>query len=226
MISILYVEDEPFLAKIVKETLESNDFLIHHAKNGVEGEKLFKEKKIQLCVLDIMLPGKNGYELAKEIRSIDSQIPIIFLTAKNQTKDLIKGFESGGNDYLKKPFSMEELIVRIKNLVNMSTLLKEEPAVYIINSEVKFIHNNMELLIGHSTKKLSHKENEILKTLCKHINEVVDRRELLKHVWGDDTYYNSRTLDVYITKLRNIFKEKPTIKIQTLKGVGYKFLVN
>ena len=226
MISILYVEDEPFLAKIVKETLESNGFLIHHAKDGHEGEKLFKAQAINLCVLDIMLPGKNGYELATEIRAIDHQIPIIFLTAKNQTADLIKGFESGGNDYLKKPFSMEELIVRINNLLKMSTQLKQEPATYKINKNIEFVHNNMELVINESIKKLSHKENEILKILCKHMNEVVDRRDLLKHVWGDDSYYNSRTLDVYITKLRNIFKEKEGIKIQTLKGVGYKFLVN
>ena len=225
MIKILYVEDEPFLAKIVKETLESKGYEIIYAKNGLEAVALFNELEVQLCVFDIMLPGKNGYQLAEEVRSKDKSIPIIFLTAKNQTQDLVKGFEVGGNDYLKKPFSMEELIVRIENLLNLSNLHSKEETSFTISDCILFDYDLMELKVDDRSVKLSHKENEILRLLTINKNEVTDRKILLQKVWGDDSYYNSRTLDVYITKLRNYFKTKDDIIIQTLKGVGYKFLV-
>lgn len=228
MYKILYVEDEAFLAKIVKESLERIGHEVIHLPDGKNVDKTFLDIKPDLCIFDIMLPFKNGYEIAKDIRKIDQNIPIIFLTAKSQTNDLVEGFQSGGNDYIKKPFSMEELQVRILNLMKLSKgngPIKENKSSINIGKVYSFHPLKHQLSTAQNVKTLSHKESQILQLLCDHINSTLERKEILLKVWNDDSYFNSRNLDVYIRKLRSYLSEDDSVKIMTLKGVGYHFMV-
>ena len=224
---ILYVEDEPFLGRIVKESLESRDFEVAMITDGNEAATAFKELLPDICVLDIMLPSKDGYAIAKEIRQIAAEMPIIFVTAKVQTEDLLKGFEVGGNDYLRKPFSMEELIVRINNLLQLTRVQKNGSSSQDIISigQFHFIPLRYELRLGDRTRQLSHRESTLLQTLIDNRNATALRKDILLKLWGDDSFFNSRNLDVYITKLRDYLKEDPSIKIITIKGIGYHFSV-
>lgn len=224
-IKVLYVEDEPFLARIVKESLESRDFAVHLVNDGKAAVNVFEEVKPDICVLDVMLPHRDGFTLAGDIRQRNPNIPIIFLTAKNQTEDVIKGFESGGNDYLRKPFSMEELIVRINNLMALSRKTSSVVADHIRLGQFVFHPSRYELQRGDQVRKLSHREATLLQLLAAHQNEIVNRKEILLQLWGDDSFFNSRNLDVYITKLRDYLKEDATLEIMTIKGVGYHFRV-
>ena len=222
---VLYVEDEPFLARIVKESLESRDFAVHLVNDGKAAVNVFEEVKPDICVLDVMLPHRDGFTLAGDIRQRDPHIPIIFLTAKNQTEDVIKGFESGGNDYLRKPFSMEELIVRINNLMALSRKTSSVVPDHIRLGQFVFHPSRYELQRGDQVRKLSHREATLLQLLAAHQNKIVNRKEILLQLWGDDSFFNSRNLDVYITKLRDYLKEDATLEIMTIKGVGYHFRV-
>lgn len=226
-LKILYVEDEPFLAKIVKESLESRRFQVRLVEDGALVMQAFLEFKPDVCVLDVMLPHKNGFTLAAEIRQLSPSIPLLFLTAKDQTQDLIKGFQSGGNDYIRKPFSMEELIVRIQNLLEITAVRKNQSPVNekVVLGSYLFYPHRLELVLGAETRKLSHREAELLKLLVAQQNGVTQRKDILLELWGDDSFFNSRNLDVYITRLRDLFKKDPRIEIITLKGVGYHFLV-
>ncbi|MCL4117324.1 UNVERIFIED_CONTAM: hypothetical protein GTU68_010006 [Idotea baltica] len=184
----------------------------------------FKETNPDICVLDVMLPGKDGFTIGKEISATNPEMPIIFLTAKTQTNDLLKGFESGGNDFIRKPFSMEELIVRIENLLSLrgvSTSVEKDE--YVIRS-FRFRPGALELEREQQIIKLSHKENELLKLLVLGANESIDRSVILNKIWGDDHFFNSRNLDVYVAKLRGHFKPDPEVQIITLKGIGYRFV--
>jgi DNA-binding response OmpR family regulator len=222
---ILYVEDEPFLGRIVKESLESRDFEVHMVADGSQASTAFEKIKPDICVLDVMLPKKDGYTIAKEIRKADPVMPIIFVTAKTQTADLLKGFESGGNDYLRKPFSMEELIVRVNNLIAIANRGKSkvQPESYSIGI-FEFNAVRYELKSKSAVKKLSHREASLLQMLCENRNATVQRKEILLKLWGDDSFFNSRNLDVYITKLRDYLREDPRVEIMTIKGVGYQFV--
>lgn len=225
---ILYVEDEIFLGKIVKESLESRGFEICMVTDGNLAVGEFKRFVPDICVLDVMLPNKDGFEIAQEIRILNRNIPILFLTAKAQTEDVLQGFDAGGNDYLKKPFSMEELVVRLKNLRNMTSPSSESKAGEIkLGEEFVFYPVRQELEYrGSEAVKLSYREAELLKVLTENLNQKVLRKDILLRVWNDDSYFNSRNLDVYITKLRDYFKKTPNIEILTLKGVGYIFKTN
>ncbi len=229
MIKILYVEDEPFLGKIVKESLESRQFDVKMVADGALVMAEFELFQPDICVLDVMLPNVDGFTLGHELRKKNPQLPILFLTAKTQTEDVLKGFESGGNDYIRKPFSMEELIVRVQNLVKIthSNLGLTAPSVFESKAIGKyaFIPQRYELRIGENARKLSHRESELLKILDENRHFTVLRKDILLKIWGDDSFYNSRNLDVYITKLRDYFKEDSTIQIMTIKGVGYNFIV-
>lgn len=226
-IRILYVEDEPSLGKIVKDSLESRDFDVKLVSDGAHVITQFHKHNPHICVLDVMLPNKDGFTLGEEIRSLDEKIPIIFLTAKTQTKDLLSGFNAGGNDYIKKPFSMEELIVRINNLLTLTKQNNDTSAMdaNIAISSFTFHPQKFALSKGGTEVQLSNRETELLKILVKNMNQSVQRKEILEHIWGNDSIFNSRTLDVYITKIRNYFKEDSNIKLITLKGVGYCFFV-
>jgi DNA-binding response OmpR family regulator len=222
---ILYVEDEPFLGRIVKDTLESKSFEVQMIVDGKQVMSAFENFSPDICVLDIMLPNQDGYSLAQAIRQRNSQIPIIFLTAKTQTEDVLKGFQVGGNDYLRKPFSLEELIARINNLLDI-TQRKATPANNGLTQlgEYEFNPQKYELRLGEQVRKLSHREAELLSILIENRNAITQRKEILMRVWGDDSFFNSRNLDVYITKLRDYLKADPHIQIISIKGVGYNFL--
>lgn len=222
---ILYIEDEPFLGRIVKESLEVRDFDVRMVTDGKLVMNVFEEARPDICVLDIMLPNKDGYSIAQSIRQINPTIPIIFVTAKTQTEDLIKGFEVGGNDYLRKPFSMEELIVRVNNLLQLTQKIAAGPKESIAIGKFEFAPQRYELRKDGVARKLSHREAMLLQILAESQNTNIDRKTMLLRVWGDDSFFNSRTLDVYITKLRDYLKEDPSIEIITIKGVGYHFAV-
>lgn len=226
-VKILYAEDEPYLGKIVKESLESRDFEVTMIADGAKVMATFEQHTPDICILDVMLPNKDGFSLGQEIRAIDTQIPILFLTAKNQTQDLVKGFASGGNDYIKKPFSMEELIVRINNLLSLSKVKQNSSSSgQSVNiGAFQFHPLKYELKIGDKIQKLSHREVQLLEALINRRNLTIERRHILKTIWGDDSFFNSRNLDVYIKKLRNYLSDDPNVQIITLKGVGYRFVV-
>ncbi len=224
-IKILYVEDEPFLGKIVKESLESRDFEVRMVADGKMAMSAFTEMKPDIGVLDVMLPNKDGYAIAKDIRLINPAIPLIFVTAKTQTEDLVKGFEVGGNDYLRKPFSMEELIVRINNLLQLTQKQNNPIKENIRIGKFEFAPQRYELRKDNNMRKLSHREAVLLQILAENQNNNIDRKTILMRVWGDDSFFNSRNLDVYITKLRDYLREDSTIEIITIKGVGYRFVV-
>ena len=229
-VKVLYVEDEPFLAKIVKESLESRDFEVNMIEDGLKVIPAFEQYQPDICVLDVMLPNIDGFTLGAEIRKKNPQIPIIFLTAKTQTQDVVQGFSAGGNDYLKKPFSMEELILRMNNLLQiMNKGSRKEPSAAsdkVTIGDFEFYPLRYELCSEHKNVKLSHREAQVLQLLVEHENLCLERKKILKTVWGDDSFFNSRNLDVYIKKLRDYFKEDAKVQIITLKGIGYRFVVN
>jgi two-component system, OmpR family, response regulator VicR len=227
MTKIFYVEDEPFLGKIVKESLESRDFTVLMVADGGKAMKALEGFTPDICVLDVMLPTVDGFTLGQEIRRLYPTLPIIFLTAKDQTQDVLKGFESGGNDYIRKPFSMEELIIRVQNLLALSNSKKNTPSVgsNILIGKYVFLPHKYELKCGENTRRLSHRESELLKILNENRNTTVSRKDVLMRIWGDDSFFNSRNLDVYITKLRDYLKEDSSVEIMTVKGVGYQFIV-
>lgn len=223
-IKILYVEDEPFLGRIVKESLESRDFEVTMVTDGHQAQGVFERDKPDICVLDVMLPSKDGYAIAKDIRQVNPNVPIIFVTAKTQTEDLLKGFEAGGNDYLRKPFSMEELIVRVTNLLNLSQKSTKALPENVTLGKYEFSPLRYELKKDDTIKKLSHREASLLLILVENRNATIQRKDILMKLWGDDSFFNSRNLDVYITKLRDYLREDPAIEIITIKGVGYHFV--
>ncbi|MBW0160876.1 MAG: response regulator transcription factor [Sediminibacterium sp.] len=225
-IKVLYVEDELFLGKIVKETLETRGFEVIMESDGADVIRSFEDENPDICILDVMLPNKSGFELAEDIRKLNDDVPVIFLTAKTQTEDVVQGFKIGGNDYIRKPFSMEELIVRIENALRVKKeVLIPETGDSITMGKYQFHLNKQVLTNGSTERKLSYREAELVKYLYRHKNDVIDRRDLLNHIWGNDSFFNSRNLDVYITKIRGYLKEDPSLEIITIKGVGYRFVV-
>jgi DNA-binding response OmpR family regulator len=224
-IKVLYAEDEIFLGKIVKETLESRGFEVMMITNGGAVLAAFSADKPDICVLDVMLPDRNGFELAADIRTIDDDVPIIFLTAKTQTEDLVNGFKVGGNDYIRKPFSMEELIVRIENALRVRTGPAMPPGEVIAIGIYGFHTHRQTLTGGPEERKLSYRESELLKRLWMGRDNIIPREDILQAIWGNDSFLNSRNLDVYITKLRGYLKGDQRVEILTIKGVGYRFVL-
>jgi DNA-binding response OmpR family regulator len=227
-IKVLLVEDENVLASIIKEALETRDFQITIAGNGVEGWTLYHQVKPDLCVIDVMMPRKDGFSLVQDIRKIDGQVPIIFLTAKTQTEDVLKGFEVGADDYMKKPFSMEELVFRLKSLIRRK--LPETTSEHIAAQKIttigtyNFTFSRMELTHDQKTAYLSQREAELLDLLLQHKNDLLDRRTALLKIWNDDNIFNARSMDVYITRLRKYFSEDPNVEIQNVRGLGYRLI--
>ena len=225
---ILYIEDEPFLGKIVMETLESQGYEVKLVADGALVMNTFNSFFPEICILDVMLPHVDGFTLGTQIRQQFPELPIIFVTAKIETNDLIKGFESGGTDYIRKPFSTRELIVRIENQLSLkqsnNRQITSRKADKNLGDYV-FVPDKYELNYNGTTQKLSSRESEVLSYLVNNRNNAIDRKSLLLEIWGDDSYYNSRTLDVYIRKLRKYFANDSRIEILTLKGKGYHFSV-
>ncbi|MDY8136548.1 response regulator transcription factor [Aquimarina sp. 2201CG5-10] len=221
-IEILLAEDEPSLGQIIKESLETRNFKVHLALDGEEAYQYYKKVAPKLLVLDVMMPKKDGFTLAKEIRLEDETIPIIFLTAKSQTQDVVEGFTIGGNDYLKKPFSMEELIVRINSLLHRTKL--QQNAEVLTIGEYTFDFPKQILSFRDENQQLTHREAHLLFHLIKNKNQVLDRSMILKKLWGDDDFFNGRSMDVFITKLRKKLKQDDTIQIINVRGYGYKLV--
>jgi DNA-binding response OmpR family regulator len=230
-IKVLYAEDEIFLGKIVKETLDGRGFEVIMVTNGAAVLPAYQSEKPDICVLDIMMPDRNGYEVAEDIRTVDNDIPIIFLTAKTQTEDLVRGFRMGANDYIRKPFSMEELIVRIENTLRVRRVsAPPETSASKLSEAISIgtyvFHPYRQVLAGEGEeRKLSYRENELLRQLWIGRERVIPREDILQAIWGNDSFLNSRNLDVYVTKLRGYLRGDERVEILTIKGIGYRFVL-
>ncbi|GAB4194571.1 MAG: response regulator transcription factor [Thermoflexibacter sp.] len=222
---ILYVEDEIFLGKIVKDTLETKEFEVVMVSDGKEVLSYFEKFNPDICILDVMLPNQDGFSLALAIRKINPNLPILFVTAKTQTEDVLKGFQVGGNDYIRKPFSLEELIVRINNLLQITSRKANPFSGTIQIGKYELNPEKYELKLGEQVRKLSARETELFKIFAENQNVIVQRKEILLRVWNDDSFFNSRNLDVYITRMRDYLKDDEKIEIVAIKGVGYHFLI-
>lgn len=226
-IKVLLAEDELSLAHIVRESLEERDFKVILSVDGEQALQNYHQHKPDILVLDVMMPKMDGFEVAKKIRSTDTQTPIIFLTARSQTKDVITGFELGANDYLKKPFSVEELIIRIKVLLTSHRML-------LPDNKPKNNHNEIGNLLfdaGRNTIEqgltkwgITARESELLNLLYKNKHQVVPKSILLNTIWGDDNFFNARSLDVFITRLRRHLGADPNVQIINIRGIGYKLV--
>ncbi|ACU60221.1 response regulator transcription factor [Chitinophaga pinensis] len=225
---LLYVEDEPFLSRIVSDGLKASGYEVHLITDGKKALSAFETIQPDICVLDIMLPSKDGYTIAEEIRLLDHQVPIIFLSAKSLTEDVVKGFKTGGNDYLKKPFSMEELLVRIEALLyRFSGAPQQQPAgkETLYHFGTCTLDTVQQTLVTSSGKHtLSFKESALLEMLIRRKNDILERQEALLKIWNDDSYYNTRSMDVFMTHIRKLLKDEPGIQILSIRGVGYKLI--
>jgi DNA-binding response OmpR family regulator len=220
------VEDDTNLGFVISDQLRSDGYHVTLCTDGAEGFKKFNEETFHLCIFDVMMPKKDGFSLAKDIRKINNEIPILFLTAKSMTEDKVEGFHSGGDDYLTKPFSTEELQLRISALLKRVNIVAEVPDESSIKlGDYTFDTLNFKLKHANFEKTLTKKEAQILKILCKFKNQVVARDMVLNAVWGQDDYFVGRSLDVFITKLRKYFKEDPSITISNIHGIGFKLEV-
>jgi DNA-binding response OmpR family regulator len=223
-IKILLVEDDVNLGFVIKDQLNADGYSVSLCCDGVEALQRFNEETYHLCICDVMLPKKDGFTLAKDIRLLNTEIPILFLSAKSMTEDKVAGFNAGGDDYLTKPFSVEELQLRVKALLRRVNLKIDQPEEKIINMGCfTFDVENYTLKSEKELKSLTKKEAQILKILHKFKNHVIPREVILNAVWGQDDYFVGRSLDVFITKLRKYLKEEPKIHISNIHGVGFKF---
>ena len=225
-ISVLLAEDDKNLGNLLREYLEAKGYNIKLAANGKEAYDLFAKEKFDLCLLDVMMPVKDGFTLAREIRSSDNNIPIVFLTAKSMKEDAIEGFTAGADDYITKPFSMEELLLRITAImrrVKNQTLKQSEQSEFKIG-KYKFNSKDRTLDLKGKVEELTTKESDLLKLLCINSNDVLDRNFALRSVWQNDSYFSARSMDVYIAKLRKYLKEDPKVEILNIHGRGFKLL--
>ena len=219
-IKILLVEDEKMLAEILSDTLSDRNFDVRLAYDGIHALEAIKKEPFDVIVSDVMMPNLDGYSLAKKLRNEGCNTPILFLTALSATEDVVKGFETGGNDFLKKPFAIDELIVRVKALAGRAEVMDAQETYYVIG-EYEFNPSSKELTIRGEQTTLAAREAAVLVRLCRRRGRVVEASELLKELWGDDNYFNLRSLNVYITRLRNHLKADPTVEIESVRGVGY-----
>ncbi|MCU0435281.1 MAG: response regulator transcription factor [Bacteroidia bacterium] len=224
-VKLLYVEDEPFLARIVKESLEARGFSVFHTTDGAKAMSLLEQHRPDVCVLDVMLPNVDGFELAREIMSRHPQLPVLFVTAKTEAGDAVEGLRTGAFDYIRKPFSMEELIVRIENVLRITSTLPAPTTELVLGDYILNTHNQQLSFKTAQPLKLSHRECELLRLLWQNRHSIADRRLILRTLWNDDSYFNSRNLDVYITRLRNYLRSDTRVEIITVKGQGYRFVL-
>lgn len=222
-IKVLLVEDEPSLSMIIKDALEKREFEVNCAANGNEGFEMFHKLNPDIVVADIMMPKLDGFSMTQLIRQSNKQTPILFLSAKSKTEDVVQGFEIGGSDYLKKPFGMEELIIRIKALLNRVQAQVAKNKVYQIGH---FTFDPLHQTLSHSssTELLSHREAAILERLCSNQNNIVENKAVLMELWGDDSFFNTRSLHVFIVKLRKKLSLDTRVQIINIRGVGYKMI--
>ncbi len=225
-IRILLAEDDKNLGNILKAYLDAKGYPTVLCQDGKVAYETFKREDFDFCVLDIMMPEMDGFTLAKKIRKIDTDIPILFLTAKSMQEDRIQGFEVGADDYLTKPFSMEELLLRIKAILRRITSNENDSSTSEFSfGKFTFDYNRQILTLNGDEQKLTSKEAELLRLLCENMNNVLDRTVALNKIWYDDSYFNARSMDVYITKLRKYLKGDPDVELINVHGVGFKLVV-
>ncbi|MDP1725594.1 MAG: response regulator transcription factor [Bacteroidota bacterium] len=221
-LKILLAEDDLNLGVLLVDYLENEGFDVKLCKDGELALKAFHCQKFHLCLLDVMLPKMDGFQLAKTIRTKDKKIPILFITARSLKEDKLKGYDLGADDYITKPFDEEELLWKIKAVIRRIPAQKEGNTIGIISlGKFQFDFNNQSLIIAGKTKRITEKESEILKYLCEHKNKLVKREDMLKDLWGENDYFLGRSLDVFITKIRKYLKEDPQLSIENVFGVGF-----
>ncbi len=224
-LNILLCEDEESLGMLVREYLEAKGYSAELFLDGEAGYRAFMKKKYDMCLLDVMMPKMDGFALAKEIRLVNSEVPIIFLTAKNLKEDILEGFKLGADDYLTKPFSMDELVYRMEAILRRVKTKDQKNVTRFQLGKFVFDSQRQVLIYEDSQTKLTTKESELLTMLCVHMNEVLERDLALKTIWMEDNYFNARSMDVYITKLRKLLKADPEIEINNVHGRGYRLIV-
>ena len=222
---ILLCEDDESLGMLLRDYLQAKDYDADLCLDGEEGYRAFCKNRYDLCVLDVMMPRKDGFQLAKEIRMMNSDIPIVFLTAKNLKEDVFEGFRIGADDYITKPFSMDELVFRMEAILRRVRGRKSKDNQMFKLGIFTFDMQHQLLIRGDEKTKLTTKECELLTLLCKHVNDVLQRELALKTIWIDDNYFNARSMDVYITKLRKHLKADPRIEINNVHGKGYRLII-
>lgn len=228
MTKILLVEDEPSLQMLIRDNLEQAGYDVVDTRSGLTAWSIYQEEQPDLLILDVMLPGQDGFALARQIRARDQHTPILFLTAKARPRDVVQGFEAGGNDYLKKPFGLEELLVRVKVLLSDRRLLNPSTGESTIISlgSASFDPARRQLIHpGYDPIRLTLREADLLQLLSAHLNKVVDKSIMLQQIWGDDGFLNSRSLDVFISRLRRYLKPAEDVEIVNQRGVGYMLVV-
>lgn len=224
---VLLAEDDKNLGTILQSYLIAKGYPTDLCVNGEEAFECFKKGTYSICILDVMMPVKDGFTLAKDIRGTDKVVPILFLTAKTLQEDKLRGFELGADDYISKPFSMEELLMRMKAILRRAGQNNNSSKNNIFQlGEFKFDYNRQLLVLGEDEQKLTSKEAELLKLLAENLNQVLDRSEALTKIWYDDSYFNARSMDVYVTKLRKYLKGDDNVELLNVHGVGFKLIVN
>jgi len=221
---LLFLEDEPQLSKIVTETLQGRGFSVTQLSNGEQGLEALATSSFDLCIVDVMMPFMDGFSFVKALRASGSNMPVLFLTARSQDKDVAEGYQSGGNDYLRKPFSLEELIFRINELLKRSPQTQMRTSQPLNIGGFQFFAERQELVYQNVSIRLSHKEAELLAMLLQHKYQLLDRKTALLKLWGDDSPFNARTMDVFISKLRKHLQADPGIEIINVRGLGYKLV--
>jgi DNA-binding response OmpR family regulator len=225
-VKILLCEDDENLGMLLREYLQVKGYDTDLMSDGEAGYKAFMKNSYDVCVFDVMMPKKDGFALAKEIRAINSEVPILFLTAKTLKEDIIEGFKIGGDDYITKPFSMEELLFRIEAILRRVKSRKVKDKIVYRLGKFTFDSQKQQLSIGDKATKLTTKESELLSLLCANANDILERNYTLKTIWIDDNYFNARSMDVYITKLRKLLKDDyPAVQIINIHGKGYKLII-
>ena len=222
---ILLCEDEESLGMLVREYLQAKGYDAELYLDGEAGYKAFVKGEYDMCLLDVMMPKMAGFTLARELRMINAEVPIMFLTAKNLKDDILEGFKLGADDYLTKPFSMDELVYRMEAILRRVKARNKQMAVRYQLGRFVFDTQRQLLTIGEKSTKLTTKESELLTMLCTHMNDVLERDLALKTIWIDDNYFNARSMDVYITKLRKHLKDDPNVEINNVHGKGYRLVV-
>lgn len=223
-VRILLCEDDENLGMLLREYLQAKGFTADLFADGDQGYKAFIKGKYDLCVLDVMMPEKDGFQVAQEIRNVNTEVPIIFLSARAMKEDILSGFKIGADDYITKPFSMEELVFRIEAILRRVKGKRDKDITMYQLGMFTFDTQKQTLRIGDKSTKLTTKESELLTLLCNHANEILERNYALKTIWIDDNYFNARSMDVYITKLRKHLREDPSIEIINIHGKGYKLI--
>jgi DNA-binding response OmpR family regulator len=222
---VLYAEDDETLAFLTKDNLEQNGYEIVHCNEGMKSLEAFKNQHFDICILDIMMPKMDGFELATAIRKLDSQVPILFLSAKTLKEDRLKGLRLGADDYLVKPFSIEELVLKIEIFLKRSQKTTIHEKIIYTLGNYQFDAENFQVFNANEKINLTQRESDLLRFFIINKNKVLKREEILKSLWGDDDYFMGRSLDVFISRLRKILASETTIAIENLHGIGFKFLI-